>query len=154
MTRADGRHGLRPGSLDGWRGMWDYAPKLYAWPIGATERGRSSMSGRGDFERMERDFGRDPRLGSRAREIARRLVEAGEAAGEVEAMALAARELGYDVTAAEVERLVAEREEAADGELSLDELGGVAGGGCICGSGGWQFCGSDYNCIYAPQDAS
>ena len=108
------------------------------------------MSGRGEFERMEQDFGQDPRLESKAKEIARRLVEAGEAAGEVEAMALAARELGYDVAVTDAERLVAEREETTDGELSLDELGGVAGGSsCFKTSGSWRFCASDYNCIIA-----
>ncbi len=86
------------------------------------------MSGIGELERMVRDLGRDPGLEVRMREAMDRLLESGAASGDVEATALAARELGYDVTAEDAGRLVAEREEVDDGELGLDELAGVAGG--------------------------
>ena len=98
------------------------------------------MSAGSEFERMVRDFERDPGLEERAQDILSRLVETGEARGEVESMALVARELGYDVKAADVERYVAEREEASDVEFGADGLEKVAGG--------FNWCFASY-CCYA-----
>lgn len=99
---------------------------------------------KGELERMRRDLKGDQALEKRAQEILLRIADSGEAESDSEVWAMVARELGYDVTVADVERLVAEQEEVEEGELSLDDLSEVAGG---AEDGGWIFCWADYNCF-------
>ena len=107
------------------------------------------MGNNDELRRMEADLRADEGLRTRLEEAARRAADAGAASDGV-AMAAAAAELGYRVSAADLERSV------AGGEgLDLDELAGVAGGaGGVDKNGEQAWClfnWSDYRCLYGAE---
>ncbi len=102
------------------------------------------MGNNDELRRMEADLRADEGLRTRLEEAARRAADAGAASDGV-AMAAAAAELGYRVSAADLERSVAGGE-----ELDLDELAGVAGGtGRVDKNGKQAWCWFNYHCYAA-----
>ena len=76
-----------------------------------------------EMMRMETDLAASETLREKYEATMKRIAEAGEAKSDGEVFEKAAAELGYQVTAAELERLSAENE-----EISPDEMKQAAGG--------------------------
>jgi len=81
------------------------------------------MSKTPEMMRMEADLAASEALREKFDAAMKRIAEAGEAQSDGEAFEKAAAELGYQITAAELERLSAENE-----EISPDEMEQAAGG--------------------------
>ena len=81
------------------------------------------MENRKELKRFLADIRADRELFQKVEEIGRRMVEAGSDESNNELVAKAAAELGYSITAAELERA-----EAAAEELDDDQLEEVSGG--------------------------
>ena len=81
------------------------------------------MENREELKRFLADIQADRELYRKVEEIGRRMVEAGSKKSGNELMAKAAAELGYSITAAELERAEAAAEEVDDNQLE-----GVCGG--------------------------
>ena len=85
-------------------------------------------------EELRRDF----------EETCARIAKEGEARSDSEIMAKAAAELGFNISAADLERSAAELQ-----ELDLDELENVAGGGGTDEHGFDTFCITAWHCFTA-----
>ena len=81
------------------------------------------MENREELKRFLADIQADRALYLKVEDLGRRMVEAGSDESNSELVANAAAELGYSITAAELERA-----EAAAEELDDDQLDGVSGG--------------------------
>ena len=81
------------------------------------------MENREELKRFQEDMKADRELYRKLEEIGRRMLKDGCKESGNELMAKAAKELGYSITAAELERA-----EAAAEELDDDQLDGVSGG--------------------------
>ena len=81
------------------------------------------MENREELKRFQEDMKADRELYRKLEEIGRRMLKEGSKESGNELMAKAAKELGYSVTAAELERA-----EAAAEELDDDQLEEVSGG--------------------------
>ena len=81
------------------------------------------MENREELKRFQEDMRADRELYRKLEEIGRRMLKDGSKESGNELMAKAAKELGYSITAAELERA-----EAAAEELDDDQLDGVSGG--------------------------
>lgn len=86
------------------------------------------MENREELKRFLADIQADRELYRKVEAIGRRMMIAGSKKSGNELMAKAAAELGYSVTAAELERA-----EAATEELDDDQLEAVSGGACYKG---------------------
>jgi len=90
---------------------------------------------------MEADLAASEELRGKFDASMKRIAEAGEAKSDGEVFEKAAAELGYQVTAAELERLSAENE-----EISPDEMEQAAGGGGEDGDGHDNWCLTAWHC--------
>ena len=90
-----------------------------------------------EMKRLEADMASDKELVKRFYGAVDRIATENKLQSDGELFAAAAAELGYNITAADFERLDAERE-----ELSPDELEKAAGG---------DVCWADYECMYEYQ---
>ena len=81
------------------------------------------MENREELNRFQADMTTDRELYRKLEEIGRRMLKDGSKESSSELMAKAAKELGYSVTAAELERMEAEAEGLDD-----DQLEAVSGG--------------------------
>ena len=81
------------------------------------------MENREELKRFQEDMKADRALYRKLEEIGRRMLKNGSKESGCELMAKAAKELGYSVTAAELERM-----EAAAEELDDAQMEGVSGG--------------------------
>ena len=84
------------------------------------------MENREELKRFQEDMRADRELYRKLEEIGRRMMIDGSKKSGNELMAKAAKELGYSVTAAELERA-----EAAAEELDDNQLEAVSGGGVL-----------------------
>ncbi|MDO4539371.1 MAG: hypothetical protein Q4B54_14490 [Coriobacteriales bacterium] len=100
-----------------------------------------------EIRRLEGDLAADESLRERLEGAARRAAEAG-AGSDGEAFAAAAAELGYGVSAADLERSIADAE-----QIDLDDLESAAGGWFWMNSdaedGHEEWCAVAYHCFIA-----
>ena len=102
------------------------------------------MANREEVKRFLADIHADKELYLKVEEIGRRMVEAGSDESNSELVAKAAAELGYSITAAELERAI-----AANEELDDDQLEDVSGGSDTrCDHG--HDCSRSYGWVNAP----
>ena len=76
-----------------------------------------------ELQRMERDLSGQPELREKLDAEIKRIVDAGEAACNEEAVAKAAASLGYKVTPEELKRAVADCEELSDSDMEQISAG-------------------------------
>ena len=93
-----------------------------------------------EMERLEQDLSASPELRDKLAKARERIAAEGQVKNDVEIFEKAAAELGYQITAAEVERFYAEKSEVDDSGLEM-----VAGGYQNWPDKGG--CGIDYYCI-------
>lgn len=90
--------------------------------------------------RFEKDLNADEKLRGKLEDAIAALQASGECTSDGDIMEKAARSLGYSISAAELERMNAERQEASQEEMEL-----AAGGGNY-EKENQKRCGSDYYC--------
>ena len=94
-----------------------------------------------EIKRLEADMASDKELGKKFYEAVDRIAAESKPQSDSELFAKAAEELGYSVTAADFERLDAEREEVSPEELEK-AAGGVA-------KADFELCTKDYTCFFS-----
>ena len=101
------------------------------------------------MKRLEADMASDKELREKFSKTIDRLAGEKTAQNDGELFAKAAQELGYSITAADFEKLDAERE-----EVSADELEQVAGGGSEDDKGHDNWCFTAWHCFAATLHTS
>lgn len=96
------------------------------------------MTRTSEMARLESDLKSSVELRARFEGAARRIADAGEATSDADAMAKAAAELGYGVSASDVEKMIADAE-----NLDEEELVSVAAGNLFNNVGGPLLDGRD-----------
>lgn len=91
-----------------------------------------------EMKRFEADMASDKELGKKLYEVVDRIAAENKVQSDGELFAKAAEELGYRITAADFERLDAERE-----EISPEDLAQAAGGG-----NSPEWCWRNYGCSF------
>ena len=94
-----------------------------------------------EMARMEADLAASEALREKFNAVMKRIAEAGEAKSDGELFEKACAELGYQITAAELERLSAENE-----EISPDEMEQTAGGKTEDSDGHDEWCLTAWHC--------
>ncbi len=102
-----------------------------------------------EMKRLEADMASDKELREKFNKTVDRLAGEKTAQSDGELFAKAAQELGYNITAADFERLDAEKE-----EISADELELVAGGGFEDDKGHNKWCFTAWHCFTATLHTS
>ncbi len=102
-----------------------------------------------EMKRLEADMASDKELYEKFNKTVDRIAGEKTAQSDGELFAKAAQELGFNITAADFEKLDAERE-----EVSADELEQVAGGGSEDDKGHDQWCFTAWHCFTATLHTS
>lgn len=112
------------------------------------------MNKTAEMIRMEADMAASEELRGKLEAAMKRIAEAGEAKSDGEIFEKAAAELGYHITAAELERLSAENEAVSPDELEQATGGGgkkvhTGGSGSEDSDGHDEFCLATWHCYTA-----